>query len=128
MPETLALTHFPPAVSVRSVIEHYVNGLTPRELPVNASLYESLARVFETCLPFINGVYSYARCIRSRVRRDQEEDTADLPEDIGDLNFRPYNLCGQKLQVITKIVDYELKPGQSHEGVWHVEGMRYDKS
>ena len=44
--------------------------------------------------------------------------------EIGRLNIKPYNLCGQKLQVITKIVDYELKPGQSHEGVWHVEGMR----
>ena len=40
-----------------------------------------------------------------------------------ELNIKPYNLKGNKLQVITKIVDYELKPGQSHEGVWHVEGM-----
>ena len=30
-------------------------------------------------------------------------------------------------QVITKIVDYELKPGQSHEGVWHVEGMSHEE-
>ena len=32
-----------------------------------------------------------------------------------------------KLQVITKIVDYELQPGQSHEGVWHVEGMSHEE-
>ena len=31
------------------------------------------------------------------------------------------------LQVIVKIVDYELKPGQSHSGVWHVEGMSHER-
>jgi hypothetical protein len=36
-------------------------------------------------------------------------------------------LRGQKLQVITKIVDYELNPGQSYEGVWHVEGMSHEE-
>jgi hypothetical protein len=30
---------------------------------------------------------------------------------------------GQKLQVITKIVEYELGPGETHEGMWHVEGI-----
>jgi hypothetical protein len=30
-------------------------------------------------------------------------------------------------QVITKIVDYELKPGQIYEGVWHVEGMSHEE-
>ena len=30
-------------------------------------------------------------------------------------------------QVITKIVDYELEPGQSYEGVWHVEGMSHER-
>ena len=27
------------------------------------------------------------------------------------------------IQVITKVVEYDLKPGQSHEDYWHVEGM-----
>jgi hypothetical protein len=30
-------------------------------------------------------------------------------------------------QVITKIVNYELKPGQIYEGVWHVEGMSHEE-
>ena len=30
------------------------------------------------------------------------------------------------VQVITKIVDYELEPGQTYEGVWHVEGMSHE--
>lgn len=46
-----------------------------------------------------------------------------MEKTIEDLNIAPCNLKGHKLQVITKIVDYELSPGQSHEGVWHVEGM-----
>jgi hypothetical protein len=28
--------------------------------------------------------------------------------------------------VITKIADFELQPGQSFEGVWHVEGMSHE--
>lgn len=35
--------------------------------------------------------------------------------------------CVKRLQVITKIVDYELEPGQSYEGVWHVEGMSHEE-
>ena len=30
------------------------------------------------------------------------------------------------LQVVVKIVDYELSPGEVHEGVWHVEGMSHE--
>ena len=32
----------------------------------------------------------------------------------------------KKLQVLTKIVDYEMKPGQTYNGVWHVEGMSHE--
>ena len=47
-----------------------------------------------------------------------------LPETRGQQYI---SLRGQKLQVITKIVDYELQPEQSHEGVWHVEGMSHEE-
>jgi len=40
----------------------------------------------------------------------------------------PYcSLRGQKLQVITKIVDYQLRPGQTHSGVWHVERVSHEE-
>lgn len=29
----------------------------------------------------------------------------------------------RKLQIITKIAQYDINPGESHEGIWHVEGM-----
>lgn len=42
------------------------------------------------------------------------------------------SFCNQKLQVITKIVDYEFMPrnfvdGELYEGVWHVEGMSHEE-
>ena len=36
------------------------------------------------------------------------------------------SLRGRQLQVITKIVDYEVPPKGSHQGVWHVEGMSHE--
>ena len=36
------------------------------------------------------------------------------------------SLRGRYIQVITKIVDYELPAGATHEGVWHVEGMSHE--
>lgn len=37
-----------------------------------------------------------------------------------------HSLRSKKHQVITKIVDYDLNPGQTYEGVWHVEGMSHE--
>jgi len=44
------------------------------------------------------------------------------PDDIEE-KYR--SLRGQRLQVITKSVDYELEPGQSYKGSWHVKGMSH---
>merc|ERR1719320_1146487 len=35
-------------------------------------------------------------------------------------------LQGKTIQIIPKIVTYHLSPGQSYEGVWHVEGMSHE--
>jgi hypothetical protein len=43
------------------------------------------------------------------------------------INKPHYSLRGQRLQVITKIVDYELDDNKSYEGVWHVEGMSHEE-
>jgi len=43
-------------------------------------------------------------------------------------NRQHYSFRGQKLQVITKIVDYEFDGNKSnYEGVWHVEGMSHEE-
>ncbi|KAL7748569.1 hypothetical protein RI367_005980 [Sorochytrium milnesiophthora] len=36
------------------------------------------------------------------------------------------SLRQRRIQVIVKAVNYQLKPGQSHEGVWRVEGMTHE--
>ncbi len=106
-------------------IEDYINNLVPRSN--YEVLYNDLANLFSHALPLIESVVSYARAVRPRIRHT---DTDDI-----DYNERPVDpiaevyhpLRGKKLQVITKIVDYELKPGQTYEGVWHVEGMSHEE-
>ena len=34
-------------------------------------------------------------------------------------------MSGERLKMITKITDYELKKGRAYEGAWHVEGMSH---
>ena len=47
-----------------------------------------------------------------------------LFSQLGIAMFCPYNNFSSKdLQVVVKSAYYELNPGETHEGVWHVEGM-----
>ena len=48
-------------------------------------------------------------------------------EKPGRIEEVPVSLRGRRLQVVTKIVDYELAPGETYEGVWHVEGMSHEE-
>ncbi len=41
------------------------------------------------------------------------------------LSGRP--LSGKRLQVVVKAANYILQPGESHEGSWHVEGMKHER-
>jgi hypothetical protein len=75
----------------------------------------------------MEAVYSYVHAVRPCLREEGDGwEVRDQPlASLGDIECIPFR--GQKLQVITKIVDYELKPGQSYEGVWHVEGMSHEE-
>ena len=117
-------TYFGVSMDGKCTIEDYINNLVPREK--YSDLYGSLAKLFELALPYIESVYSYVRAVRPRLRsEDGDQDYNDelYPMD----NVRYASIRGQKVQVITKIVDYELKPGQTYEGVWHVEGMSHEE-
>lgn len=70
-------------------------------------------------------VYSYVLALRPNIRSEAEVDYDG--SDLTPLNVKYHSLRGQKVQVITKIVDYELNPGQKFEGVWHVEGMSHEE-
>ena len=102
----------------------YINNLVPRS--EHEELYTSLADLFSQTLPLLESVYSYCRVVKGRLRQDNEE--LDYDSRI-DPKFEeiPVSLRGKRLQVITKIVDYELGPGKTYEGVWHVEGMSHEE-
>lgn len=120
-------TYFEVAKDGTCKICDYINNLAPRDDPVHTPLYDDLERLFEICVPYIEAVYGYVRTIRPFLRK--EGDGVDYnPDALKEVEPSAYtSFRGQKLQVITKIVDYELKPGQSHEGVWHVEGMSHEE-
>jgi hypothetical protein len=102
----------------------YINNLVPREK--YSSLYTSLEQLFSHALPMLESVYSYGRVLREHLRDEGDElEFDDTPPP--SIQEKYFSLKGKQLQVITKIVDYELKPGQSYEGVWHVEGMSHEE-
>ncbi|KAL7515318.1 hypothetical protein ACHAXN_012783 [Cyclotella atomus] len=72
------------------------------------------------------GLYSYVKGVTSlRASAVVSEPTDSNSQADPSADF--WGRRGNRLQVITKIVDYELKPGQRHEGVWHVEGMSHEE-
>ena len=56
----------------------------------------------------------------------EDGDPASDPEHGDPAHLEEQNLRDRMIQVITKIVDYELPGGEKHEGVWHVEGMSHE--
>lgn len=98
-------------------IRDYINNLVPKSN--YTELYTSLEQLFGQALPQLESVYSYGRAMRKRLDDDVDYDIY--------LDEKYCSLKGQRLQVVTKIVDYELGPGESYEGVWHVEGMSHEE-
>lgn len=107
-------------------IADYINNLVPRS--EHTILYTSLAQLFSLALPLLESVLSYGRAVRPRIRDSDDESIAYHHDSrIEPIKEQSYSLKGQRLQVIIKIVDYELAPGESYEGVWHVEGMSHEE-
>lgn len=98
--------------------ESYINNLPRDKFPV---LYTALGELLSLCLPHFEAVYGHGSAVEFI---DEDGDSGD--SDIEDEDVVEKSLRGRRLQVVTKIVDYELAPGQSHEGVWHVEGMSHE--
>lgn len=106
-------------------IADYINNLVPRS--EFEPLYQSLSQLFSQALPLIESVFSYGRSVRPMIRHDDEDEMDWNESGPKPINEVYHSLRGKRLQVITKIVDYELQPGQSYEGVWHVEGMSHEE-
>ena len=103
----------------------YINNIVPASS--HRQLYEILEGLFERILPCIESVFSYVQEVSSQIRKEGDGHVEYDASDIEAIDEKYCSLRGQRLQVITKIVDYELKAGESYEGVWHVEGMSHEE-
>jgi hypothetical protein len=115
-------TYFVISEDGQCTIEDYINNMVPRER--YSDLYGCLATLFGEALPYIESVYSYVQAVRPHFRKYEDYYEHDSVEPLSP-TYIP--LRGQRLQVIIKIVDYELHVGQSHDGVFHVEGMSHEE-
>ena len=124
-------TPFRIAKNGSATIDGYINNLDPERY---APLYTDLAALFTSVLPMVESVVDYV----DRTRFWQNGEEAPLMEaDLPGMRSRKKkvakgpkpkrrSLRGRELQVIPKIVEYRLGQGESHEGVWHVEGMSHE--
>jgi len=97
------------------------------DAPEGAS--ELLAELLTRTLPLLESVVGYADAFDPWDEREDDCE-ADLPEPPAALPpaepAAPASLRGRRLQVIPKLVQYELVDEASSGSVWHVEGMSHE--
>eukprot|EP00931_Biecheleriopsis_adriatica_P076800 TRINITY_DN50473_c0_g1_i1.p1 TRINITY_DN50473_c0_g1~~TRINITY_DN50473_c0_g1_i1.p1 ORF type:complete len:642 (-),score=123.12 TRINITY_DN50473_c0_g1_i1:118-1974(-) len=101
--------------------ETYINNLNQERQP---ALYEALEELLSEALPHLEAAWSHGSAVKAPARDDFSTDSdceRDDPEALEEKSLR-----NQRIQVIVKIVDYELPAKGVHEGVWHVEGMSHE--
>lgn len=84
---------------------------------------------FNKLFHFFEVVYSYVRNVRPLISTETHGED-EGPYDRFALDQNEFtSLKNQELQIITKIVDYELssQSQMNYEGVWHVEGMSHEE-
>jgi predicted DNA-binding WGR domain protein len=105
-------------------IASYINNL-PEDC---GTLQSDLAQLFEHALPLLESVVGYVAETQFWVEDtpgiDHEGDLPDAKAKVK--KIKAVSLRGRDLQVIPKLVEYKLEPGEVHEGVWHVEGMSHE--
>lgn len=113
-------------------INSYINNLDKSKYP---TAYDCLSKIFEQFLPAFekvcsdldNDFYGVDRKPKNTIAKsflnlfkNKEE-----PEPIENQNST-FPLRNRKLQVVTKIVEYNVNKEENFEGVWHVEGMSHE--
>ena len=96
-------------------ITSYINNLPPSE----NLMYESIRKLFQKILPEFEKAYSYVNSVKIF---DAKENLYGSDK----IQLTKLYLANRKLQVITKIVQVTLGPGESLPGSWHVEGMSHE--
>ena len=90
-------------------IMDYINNLDRKKF---SALYTDLEKLFGIFLPYMEEIWSYARAME--FWREESEDVLE-PKEITPFEKQAVSLRGRELQVITKIVQYSLQPGQTYE-------------
>ncbi len=102
----------------------YINNLDRQRHP---AAYDNLAALLTTALPLLESVVGYVEHTRFWVEDCEDiEHEGELPEKSETEPAPPTSLRGREILVIPKIVEYHLAAGETHEGVWHVEGMSHE--
>ena len=107
-------------------VSSYINNLDRNRHP---STYDDLAALLATALPLIESVAGYVESTKFwQEDCDGVEHEGELPESVDETQRAapPMSLRGREILVIPKIVEYRLGAGETHEGVWHVEGMSHE--
>jgi len=123
--ETSIYQWLPSEVSVaadgKCTFETYINNINKEK---HVSLYKALEDLLSQSLPLLEQSWTHGSSVPP-VEEDEDMDESDAsggdPEALEERTLR-----GRSIQVITKIVDYEVPPHGTHEGVWHVEGMSHE--
>ena len=107
-------------------VSSYINNLDRNRHPAT---YDDLAALLATALPLIESVAGYVESTKFwQEDCDGVEHEGELPESVDEAQRAapPMSLRGREILVIPKIVEYRLGAGETHEGVWHVEGMSHE--
>lgn len=99
----------------------YINNLDREK---HRELYGALEELLSRCLPHLEGAWTNG-CAVPAPGEDEDDRNSDCSSGDPDASELK-SLRGRTIQVITKVVDYEVPPHGVHEGVWHVEGMSHE--
>ena len=102
----------------KCIIKSYINNLPIEE----DNLYSNIANLFETVLPELEKSWAYANSIHIfKENGNMCGNTRNMLKNGADVSLK-----NRTLQVITKIVQINLKPNDKFLGSWHVEGMSHE--
>jgi hypothetical protein len=105
----------------------YINDLF--DLPENTikelelEILKLLSNSIELFEALVNDMSRSARVISDRLKVTSGQLEVTSGQSDVTRNDNKIKLYENNLQVIIKIAQYDLKAGESHEGIWHVEGM-----
>lgn len=105
----------------RAKFASYINNLEN-----TGTNYRTIERALNKVLPLFESVYGYAQAFKPY--NDEGGYDEDAQRHMVSTPVEPVSLKDRRLQVIVKMVQYEIRPDQEagFEMTWHVEGMSHE--